>query len=183
MLRASILAMVLLSFAALTPLAPVHATTQTTTFSQTITFNATTVTVSGTITVDTTAKTLTATISLKAVDSTTGTTIFSKNFNINLSFADSNSLRFVLNIPSVPLMLAASCSVTVGGAASCMVTRTPDLAHVGTVSIIDFGMIASAFGSTLGSPRYNPAADLNGDGTVNIIDVGIAGADFGAPVY
>ena len=183
MLQTSVLATVLLALATLTPLAPVHATTQTTSFSQTITFHGQTITVSGTITVDTIAKTLSATVSVKDVNSTTGATIFSKTFSINLSFGETNSLRFVLNIPAVPLMLAASCSVTTGGATSCIVTKTPDLDHDGTVSIIDFGMIAAAFGSTAGSPRYNPFADLNGDGTVSIIDIGILGADFGAPVY
>jgi hypothetical protein len=44
-------------------------------------------------------------------------------------------------------------------------------------------MIAVAFDSTLGSSRYNPSADLNGDGKVDIIDVAIAAADFGATVY
>ncbi len=172
-----------MALAALAPVVTAHATTQTTSFSKTVTFDGVTVTVSGMITVDSTAKTLSATLTLTAVNSATGAIIFSKTFTINLSFGTLNSLKFVLNIPAVPLMLAASCTVNVGSPATCMVSRTPDLDHDGTVSIIDFAMIASAFGSTAGSPRYNPAADLNGDGTVSIIDLGIVGADFGAPVY
>ncbi len=182
-MRTPILAALVLALAAIAPLAPAHATTQTTSFSKTISFDGVTVTVSGTITVDTTAKTLSATLTLKAVNSTSGATIFSKTFTINLSFGNMSSLNFALNIPAVPLMLAASCSVNVGSPATCMVSRTPDLDHDDTVNIIDIAMIANAYGSTTGSARYNPAADLNADGTVNIIDVAIAAADFGAPVY
>ena len=58
--------MTILALAALMPVATVSATTQTTTFSQTATFDNVKITVSGTITVDTTAKTLTGTISFTA---------------------------------------------------------------------------------------------------------------------
>ena len=94
-----------------------------------------------------------------------------------------NSLKFVLNIPSVPLMLAASCTVNVGSPATCVVTRTPDLDHNGTVDFIDVSTIAFAYGSTPGTPRWNPAADLNGNGMVDFLDVSLAAFDFGAPVY
>ncbi len=173
----------MLALAGLAPVVTAHATTQTTSFSKTISFDGVTLTISGMITVDTTAKTLSATLTVTEVNSTTGATILSKTFTINLSFGTMNSLQFVLNIPAVPLMLAASCTVNVGSPATCMVSRTPDLNHDGTVDIIDIAMIANAYGSTAGSSRYNPAADLNADGTVNIIDIAIAAADFGAPVY
>ena len=182
-MRPPILATLVLALAALAPLAVAHATTQTTSFSQTISFDGVTVKVSGTITVDTTAKTLSATVTLTEVNSTTGATIFSKTFTLNLSFATSNSLRFVLNIPAVPLMLAASCTVNVGSPATCMVSRTPDLNHDGTVDFLDASMLAFAFGSTPGTTRWNPAADLNADGQVDILDAALFAADYGAPVY
>jgi hypothetical protein len=172
-----------LALAAIAPLSSVHATTQTTSFSKIISFDGVTVTVSGTITIDTTAKTLSATVTITAVNSTTGGVIFSKTITINLSSSMNGSLNFVLNIPSIPFMLAASCTITTTSTATCLVTRTPDLNHNGTVDIVDVSMIAVAFDSTLGSSRYNPSADLNGDGKVDIIDVAIAAADFGATVY
>jgi hypothetical protein len=122
-------------------------------------------------------------VTITAVNSTTGGVIYSKTITINLSSSMSGSLNFVLNIPSVPFMLAASCTITMASTASCLVTRTPDLDHNRTVDIVDVSMIAIAFDSTLGSSRYNPSADLNGDGKVDIIDIAIAAADFGAPVY
>ncbi len=182
-MRTPVLAALVLVLAALAPMATAHATTQTTSFSQTISFDGVTVKVSGTITVDTTAKTLSATLTLTAVNSTTGATIVSRTFTINLSFGTMNSLKFVLNIPAVPLMLAASCTVNVGSPAICMVSRTPDLNHNGTVDIIDASMLAFAFDSTPGTARWNPAADLDGNGQVDIIDASILAADFGAPVY
>ncbi len=180
MLRASIFALALLALASL---APVHAITQTATFSQTISFDGVTVNVSGTFTVDTTAKTLSGTASVSVVNSTSGATIFSKTFAISLSFASTNNIRVVLAIPAIPLTLAASCSVDVTtGSASCMVSRDPDVNHDGIVNIIDFGMLGASYGSTAGSTRFNPAVDLDANGRVDIIDAGIMGADYGATV-
>lgn len=44
----------------------------------------------------------------------------------------------------------------------------------GTVNIFDVGLILGAYGSTPGSPRWNPNADFNNDGFVGIDDVSIA---------
>jgi len=182
-LRTPLLATLVLALAAIAPLSSAHATTQTTSFSKTMSFDGVTVTVSGTITIDTTAKTLSATVTITAVNSTTGGVILSKTITINLSSSMSGSLNFVLDVPSVPFMLAASCTITTSSTASCLVTRTPDLNHNGTVDIVDVSMIAVGFDATIGSSRYNPSADLNGDGKVDIIDVATAAADFGASVY
>lgn len=173
----------MLAVVALMPVAAVSATTQTTTFSQTATFDNVKITVSGTITVDTTAKTLTGTISLTATNTTTGQTIFSRTFNINLGFGSSNSVNFVLSMLFVPSTLAVSCNVTTGSTASCMVSKTPDLNHDGIVDIGDIATIASAYGSVQGSSNYNHATDLNGDGTINILDLALAASDYGVPIF
>jgi len=44
-------------------------------------------------------------------------------------------------------------------------------------------MMASAFDSTPGTPKWNPNADLNNNGIVDIVDLSIAAFDFGAPVF
>ncbi len=177
MFRTSVLAIALL---ALTSLTSVYAPTQTASFSQTISFDSVTVTVSGTFTVDTTTKTLSGTTSVTVVNSTSGATIASKTFSINLSFGTSDIVNFALEVPAASLKLAVSCTVTVAtGAAICTVSRSSDLNGDGVVNIMDLIIAASAFGSVQGSPRFNPAADVNGDGVVNIFDISTIAAHFG----
>jgi hypothetical protein len=149
-------------------------------FTTTISFDTVTVTVSASFTVNATAETLVGTTSVKAINSTTGATIFSKSFNISIGFGTSLTTRLLLSIPSVPLTLAAGCtiSITIGGAV-CLVTRTPDLNGDGVVDIVDFSAVAFAYGSTTGSTRYNPAADLDANGTVDIIDLSMIAYDYG----
>jgi hypothetical protein len=64
-----------------------------------------------------------------------------------------------------------------------MLTRQLAITGARTVGIVDFSIVALDYGSSLGGPRYNPAADLTGSGTVNIIDVGIVGYYYGAVVF
>lgn len=154
-------------------------------FSQTSTFQGITATTSGTLFVNSTAGTVTGSVSVVAVNTTTGAVVFSKVFSISLTFGVSNSIRFVLSIPALPVMLGVSCSVTVGpiSTVSCLVSRSPDVNHDSMVNIIDIAMIAVSYGSSLGSSKYNPVVDLNADGTVNIIDIAMAAVDYGAPVF
>ena len=49
----------------------------------------------------------------------------------------------------------------------------------GKVDIKDVAMVAAAFGSYQGGPRWNPACDLNGDLRIDITDVAIVCAHFG----
>lgn len=46
------------------------------------------------------------------------------------------------------------------------------------VNILDVGLVLGAYGSTRGSPRWNPNADFNNDGSVGIDDVSIVLAYF-----
>jgi len=41
------------------------------------------------------------------------------------------------------------------------------------------GIVAKAFGATPSDPRWNPAADLNGDGKIDMKDIAIVTANFG----
>jgi hypothetical protein len=55
-----------------------------------------------------------------------------------------------------------------------LVTRQIDIDRDGKVDIVDVATVAFSFGSSLGSPNYNPVADLDANGIVNINDVAIA---------
>ncbi len=154
-------------------------------FNQARTFDNVTVTVVGNFTISTTTKTLTGSLSLNAVNDTSKATIFSKTFSISLSFGTSNTVKFGLSIPFVPVMLATSCTITIDSTAvaSCTLSRDPDVNHDGTVNILDVSMLAYAYGSTVGSARYSQAVDLNADGIVNIIDAAIIAYYYGEPVF
>jgi hypothetical protein len=57
-----------------------------------------------------------------------------------------------------------------------------DLNGDGTVDIYDAILLAAAYGSTPGTPNWNPNADINGDGIVDIYDAIILAGNFGQHV-
>ncbi len=57
-------------------------------------------------------------------------------------------------------------------------TSTGDLNGDGVINISDVMIIAGAFNSIDGDPRFNAAYDLNGDGAINISDVMIIASKF-----
>jgi len=181
MLRATpFLASTLLLLIAFAPLAQVHAASQTFNFSKTETFGNVTVTINASITIDTTAKTITGTVTVTAVNDTSGQTIFSKMFNINVSYATSmntSSASFILMIPSIGQVLAASCSVnTSTNASSCTVSKTPDVNHDGVVNVLDLASVASHYGTS------DPTYDINNRGVVDVTDLATAALYYNAPI-
>ncbi len=172
----SILATILVALVSLMPLA--QATTQTVTFSKTVTRNNITVTASGTITVDSTAKTLSGTITVKVVNDTSGQTIFQRTFMINFNFGSMGMTSLVLMVPAINFLLAVSCNIDVSThTAMCIVSKNPDVANQGIVNIVDVATLAANFDTT------NTKYDLDGDGFVGITDVAIAAFAYGAPVF
>jgi PKD repeat protein len=138
------------------------------------TFGGVNITASGFLAINTTAKTLVGSATVTAVNATTGTVIFSKTFNFTISFGSAITIKFVLKLPVAPIALGVDCSVSPATvSASCIVSRNPDVNGNGTVSFLDVSTMAIAYGSTVGSPRYNPAVDLNADGAVDFIDASI----------
>ena len=54
-----------------------------------------------------------------------------------------------------------------------------DLNSDGKVDILDIAMVARAYNTTPGDPRWNPDADMDGNEIINIIDISIVARDFG----
>lgn len=121
-----------------------------------------------------------------ATNSSSGTVLFSKAYTIaNVRIAN-NQAKFVLNVPVSLYSLSADISVaqTAGvWSASVIVTRQLDIAGRGTVDIVDFSVVVADYGTSLGGPRYNPAADVTGSGTVSIIDIGLLVSYYGAAAF
>ena len=94
--------------------------------------------------------------------------------------------KFVLGIPVSPYHLSADITLSQTGgvwSASVMVTRQLDIAGRGSVDIVDFSALVADYGSSIGGPKYNPAADITASGNISIIDVGILVNYYGATVF
>jgi len=68
------------------------------------------------------------------------------------------------------------CDINMG---ACHCNIIGDLNGDRRVNIIDIAIIARAYGSYPGHPKWNSAANLNGDNVINIIDVAIAAKNYG----
>jgi len=147
------------------------------------TFDDVNVTVTGSFSLNMTSQTLTASLIVKVVNATTGVLIVDKGFNITVALGSRGSVVFVLAIPTGSYTLGIGCSADLTGAKGCVLSKSSDLSHNGTVDIIDVSMMAFAFDSTPGTQKWNPNADLNNNGIVDIVDLSIAAFDFGAPVF
>jgi parallel beta-helix repeat protein len=86
-------------------------------------------------------------------------------------------------VPCLNYTLTAIATVTTGSStlsgASMDVRLVGDVNGDGRVDMKDIAIVARSFGSTPGSPNWNPAADLNGDGKVNMKDIAIVARSFG----
>ena len=54
-----------------------------------------------------------------------------------------------------------------------------DINQDGKIDILDLAILAKAFGSYPGHPRWNPDADVNNDGYVDLKDIAIVASHFG----
>ncbi len=141
-------------------------------------FDDTNITIYGTFTANQTSMTVTGSVTVTATNATTGDVIYSKSFNITLSSPSGVNLRFVLAVPTSPIWLGSTCIVNrTTGAATCFVSRDPDVTRDGTVNIIDVGMLAYKYGSS------DPTLDLADTGTIGIVDAGLMAADYGVPIF
>ena len=101
-----------------------------------------------------------------------------------------NGFEFVYQIntttttnPAQP-WLSFDCKYTIGSSFnSCTFARTPDVFHLGIVSIQDVAAVFYAYGTRPGDPRWNPNFDLADNGVISIIDAGIAAFWFDSLVF
>lgn len=147
------------------------------------TFHSVNITAIGTFSLGTANKTIAGTVSVRIVNATTGAPIFSKTYNVNVAFDSMGRAAFVLAAPTSFATVGISCTANTHATISCMVSQNPDVNTDGRVDIIDVATVSFAFGSTPGTPRWNPAADLDLNGIVDIIDAAIVAYDFGATSY
>ena len=67
-----------------------------------------------------------------------------------------------------------------GNVGVVMLTTLPtDVNGDRKINIVDVALVARAFGSTPGSPRWNPLADMNGDLKIDITDISLVAKTFG----
>jgi hypothetical protein len=57
-------------------------------------------------------------------------------------------------------------------------SKITDLNHDGKINILDISIVAIAYSSGLGDPKWNPVADLDKNGLVNILDVTRVAIDY-----
>jgi PKD domain len=147
-------------------------------------FDGVNITATGSFLVNSTAQTLTGQATVTVTNATNGAVLFSKTFDINLTFGSAPMIRFVLVASIQPFRLGVSCVTdTTSGDTHCIVSRNPDVDNDGRVDIIDVGMLATRFDSTPESQNYLAVVDLSDTGTIGIIDAGIMFVNFGATLY
>jgi hypothetical protein len=121
-----------------------------------------------------------------ATNSSSGTVLFSKTYTITNVRISNNQAKFVLNVAVSPYPLSADISVMQNGgvwSASVIVTRQLDINRRGAVDIVDFATVVADYGTSPGSLRYDPAADVSGIGTISIVDVSLVLSYYGATAF
>jgi subtilase family serine protease len=171
------------TIAALVPPVPVAA-------NDTGTMQGATVTTTTALTVSQFTGLLSGTAMVIAKNSTTGTPLFSRNYNITAIQLSSRGLTyfgsFILNIPLTTRPLSSNIRVSeeAGNAtATIALTRRLDMNGDGVVNILDLSYVASVYGITANSSTYNPNADVDANGTIDIVDLAYVAAYFNAPDY
>ena len=151
-------------------------------------FHGVTVATNGTLSVNPTTLRISGAVTVTATNSTTHAVLFSKTYTIPglilVSKGGDLQTSFLLNTAVLPYSLSSDVNMVLRGAsltASVLITRQLDVDGNGMVDFLDFSTLAMAFGSTVGSPSYNPKADLQATGTVTFIDASIMAFFFQAP--
>jgi hypothetical protein len=85
-----------------------------------------------------------------------------------------------INVTSVVMQDTHSQPIAFSVVGATARTTIPgDMNGDGKVSLSDLTILARAYGSTVGSPKWNPYADLNGDGKVSLSDLTILARHYG----
>jgi outer membrane protein assembly factor BamB len=75
-----------------------------------------------------------------------------------------------------------NCTVSAGQTSQIALTFVTDLNKDGKVNIQDITIVAVAYGSKPGDPKWNAIADLDKNGWINIIDMTMVAKDYGKAV-
>ena len=128
--------------------------------------------------------------SVNAKNSTTGASLFSRNYNITSVQLQSRGSTyfgsFILNIPLTthPLSSNVRVSEQAGNVTTTLaLTRRLDMNGDGVVNILDLSYVASVYGITANSSTYNPNADVDANGMIDIVDLAYVAAFFNSPDY
>jgi hypothetical protein len=167
--------------------------TRSTSVNSTFSLDTSTATTNGTLYINRVQSTLYGQLSVTAKDRTSGQTTFNKLFSISpfspLRLQSVNSTtkasRFLLNVTVLPYTLSSDLTVQLNGlrmSVSNMLTREVDIKGDGTVDVFDLSILLATFGTSVGSPNYNPKADLNANGPVDVFDLSIFLSYYGSPV-
>ncbi len=125
------------------------------------------------------------------VQATNKTTVTVATRSVYLAAGGSFTLTFLWNTAGVPFgryTLSANVPAVTNeyftwdnsfSGSKVRVVPIADVNYDGTVNILDAALVAYAYGSTPGSPKWNPYADLNGDGQITILDAALVGFWFG----
>ena len=84
------------------------------------------------------------------------------------------------NIPPVPYEFITTDNSMTGP--RIILTLRGDVDLNGRVDVLDVARVAYSFGSVPGSPKWDPACDLNYDDRIDILDVAIVAFWFGKSV-
>jgi hypothetical protein len=169
--------------------APVLESVESATFSEsqslTTSFNGVTFQVTSNLVNQTSTSQLIGTIQVTGTNST-GQTVFTSSYSIQLSYPITGPmnpypmLRFVLLVTSLRDAVLCSVNPPTAPLIHCFATYNPDVYNQGQVNIIDAAALAQAYGSTPGSPYWNPYFDFDLTGSIDIQDVSIVFFYYGA---
>lgn len=159
-------------------------------FNKTSLFQGYQTTTTGSLLIDTGASSINGTASVTTRNQTTGGLILTRTYQLTgiHLFNRTTVLQasFVLDIAVSPYHLSSDIRVNVSVhnvTISVLVARQVDIDHSGSVTIIDVAILAAAYGSSIGSPNYNPLADIDAHGIIDIIDFGILASYFSSPDF
>lgn len=151
----------------------------------TASFNGVTFQLAGQLTNESSTSRLIGTIQVTGTNNTNGQVIFSKSYSVSVAFPlpsqmSSRTLRFVLVVNSLRDGVLCSASPSLAPLIQCFATYNPDVYNQGQINLIDASALALAFGSTPGSPHWNPYFDFDLSGIIGIQDVSVVFANYGA---
>ena len=152
----------------------------------TTSFNGVTFQVESRLTNQSSTSRLVGTVQVTASNSSGGQVIFTRSYSVNVTFPVTqmtfpvHTVRFVLLISILRDGILCSSNAISAPLIQCFATYNPDVYNQGQVNIVDASALALAYGSSPGSPHWNPYFDFDLSGTIGIQDVSVVFLFYGA---